>query len=302
VPGRILKRARHLRRKAARRRTELVKRARMEAFDRAGQLTPLLAVDSEDLRFVVDVRDSRIGRTLFAGGARADMHVLDRVLHLLEAHGAPFDRANATFVDIGANIGTTTLAAVGRLGFASAVAVEPAPDNHRLLRVNLAANGLEERVSTHQVALGAEQALVWLQLSPENSGGHRVKPGRRGSGQGNGGVHVQQTTLDALAAAGTLDPERVGLLWMDAEGAEPDVVRGAGSLVGRGVPLVLEVKTTKLRRDGQLDAFGALLREHYTHAVDLGARDDEPVPLGELFARWACADDPGRTDLLVLRR
>jgi FkbM family methyltransferase len=46
-----------------------------------------------------------------------------------------------------------------------------------------------------------------------------------------------RTTLDTLAEEGTVDVDEVGLLWLDVEGHELDVLTGATTLLERSVPM-----------------------------------------------------------------
>jgi hypothetical protein len=80
-------------------------------------------------------------------------------------------------------------------------------------------------------------------------------------------------------------------------------MEGAGTILRRSVPIVMEFIPRALRGDGKLDALGAVLAEHYTHAVDLRHRPHgkpELLPLGDL-PRVADRYERGFTDLLVLR-
>ena len=56
-------------------------------------------------------------------------------------------------VDVGANIGPICIPAVTRGYVQQAVAVEPNPDNCRLLRVNVALNGLHNKIAVEECAL-----------------------------------------------------------------------------------------------------------------------------------------------------
>ncbi len=56
-------------------------------------------------------------------------------------------------LDIGANIGTTTIEWMSRFPQATGYAFEPGRDNARMLRHNVAVNGLGDRVRVEEVAL-----------------------------------------------------------------------------------------------------------------------------------------------------
>jgi FkbM family methyltransferase len=169
-----------------------------------------------------------------------------------------------------------------------------------LMRVNLAANDLEARVRTFNVAVSSRVGTADLKLRSDFGSKHRLVAA--GEEPPPSTVGVPLTTLDTLVDDGSLDPATTSLLWLDVEGHELEVLQGARQLVERSVPLVMEFVPRRLQ-DGRLAALGEVLAEHYTHVLDLrlSPGDDPDLrPLGELdvFAeRYA----RGFTDLLVFR-
>jgi FkbM family methyltransferase len=200
---------------------------------------------------------------------------------------------------VGAHVGTTAIAAVRRFGFGSAVAFEPEIENYRLLRANIALNGLDAQIATFDVAISNRVGTAELKLRPAFGAKHRLLDHPEA---GTTTVAVPVTTLDALAAEGRLDPERAGLLWLDVERHELEVLEGARTLVERAVPVVIEFTPRALRRDRKLDPLTDLLTRHYSHVVDLRQRSKdgpELVPVADLPA-LAAGYGRGFTDLLVL--
>lgn len=271
--------------------------AREEFFREAKELTPYLAVEVDDMLFFVATSDAKVGNRLFVKRTRKEMRVLEHALNVLErlGHGRP----HGTFVDVGANIGTSSIHAL-RLGFSSAIALEPESANFGTLRINIAANRDEKRVRALGVAVSDGEGTADLQLSRGNSGAHWLSArGTASVRRGRALERVEVTTLDALAGRGDYDPADVGLLWMDVEGHELQVLRGATVLTARAVPVVMEFSPRNLARAGQLDTIVEVIAPHYTHLVDL---HDEPTPLpatriDELAARYR----KDFTDVLLCR-
>jgi FkbM family methyltransferase len=217
------------------------------------------------------------------------------------------------FVDVGANIGTSTISALLRHGFAGAVAAEPEPENHRLLRMNLVLNDVDDLVKALPVALSDVPGSIELVIDPENSGAHRVIPAGGDGSWVNADariVTVPRTTLDDLVAAGVIDPAEAGLLWLDVQGHEAHVIAGGGELLRRGVPIVLEFHPGMLRESGALDHLIALLESNYDRFVDLrtvpagpgdSASSAEPQPTKRIRDLLSTYDGDRFTDLLVAR-
>ena len=110
-------------------RAELLRRYR---YDAIGRESPAVAVESGDLWYFVPTND-RIGRHTFLSGG-FEQEIMDAALGLLKQRlGRPLLRGR-TFVDVGANIGTSTIPALKIFGAAHALAIEPAQANLRLLR------------------------------------------------------------------------------------------------------------------------------------------------------------------------
>ena len=86
-------------------------RREREAFlEASAAFTPLVAVQTRSGLFLVPTSGESIGRTLFAKRARGEMRTLKLTLTALKDLGAD-PRRDRAFVDVGANIGTTTIRA-----------------------------------------------------------------------------------------------------------------------------------------------------------------------------------------------
>ncbi len=277
-------------------------------FDVAARFTPAVAVDSAGLRYWVSTADRFVGRETFLTGGFDD-GAMERIMAALSAHVASFDLAGSTVLDIGANIGTTTVPLLRRFGARRAIVFEPEPSNVRLLAMNCLDNGVLDRVSIYAVALSDADGEVTLALSPTNSGDHRVlvdgeaPAGEFGEAQRTT-VTVPALRLDTLVERGDVDLAELGLVWMDAQGHEGQILAGARRLLGGEVPIVTELWPYGLRRHGGLERMCELLAQSYTAVIEMGApeRPMEPavVPVAELGALVDRYDGVSFTDLLLV--
>jgi FkbM family methyltransferase len=121
-----------------------------------------------------------------------------------------------TMLDIGANIGMTSLDFIARTPGLQIHAYEPNPITREILRKNIDANGLAGRVKLHGEAVGREHGQLTLRLG-DHSG---VASGYSAN---SGGREFQVPMIDLNAAL----PGRVALLKIDTEGAEGDILEGA---------------------------------------------------------------------------
>jgi FkbM family methyltransferase len=236
--------------------------------------------------FFVDPADRVVGHWLMwrEGWQRQDV---GRITEILAAAGRlPVD---AVFVDAGANIGTHTVYALQTGRFARALACEPEPKNLQLLGMNMAANGLSVRVRIIPKALGAQAGTATLHLHPRNKGGHSLRWNPSYDGQAT--VDVSVVRLDALLQEEAIAPETIGVVWIDTEGFEPQVVEGLGDFLGR-VPLAVEYAP---KRYAPADAarLRELLQQHYKTLYLLSGDKPSAQPVSAL------ASVTGITDILV---
>ncbi len=219
--------------------------------------------------FFVDPSDRVIGSWLMWHDRWQREEIEQAVAVLGKAGRLPPD---AVFIDAGANIGTQTAYAM-RLGkFARGVAFEPEPRNVELLTMNMAANGLAEKVTVVAKALGATEGQATLHLHPRNKGAHSI--GTAPSLDGTESVNVPLTRMDAALVALGIAPAQIGMIWIDVEGAEFDVLNGLGDLVGKA-PLAIEYSPDRFSSaDG--------MKSNYRNLHRLGPDGGEPLAIDAL--------------------
>jgi len=292
---------------------------RLAFLEEAREYTPYLAVEAGGATFLIATDDRGVDRHLFLKQARPEFRVLSRAVGMVEILTGEEAIAGRQLVDVGANIGTTTVHALVSLRFGSAVSCEPHEESFRLLMANVALNGLVDRVRPLRVAVsnGAGRAQLavlkgrmgasWIAVDRDKI---RKAQAARAEPAEIGVVDVETVTLDGLTDAGLIDRERLGMVWIDVEGHEGHVLEGAGTLAERGVPIVLEFHPRGLAERGDAARVHSLAEQCYTHFVDIrrprpGRQRFELEPVAELRRlgeQLLDTPDPGRfTDVLLMR-
>jgi FkbM family methyltransferase len=151
--------------------------------------------------------------------------------------GALTDRR--TVLEIGANIGTQTVYFIRSGAFDSVISLEPDPRNLKLLELNVHINGLTGNVSIIPAAAGAAPGFLTLRRDAGNSGGATLRAGNLPRDI-DSEVMVPVFTIDDLVDRGVIDPEQIGLVWMDAEGFEDEIFSACTHLLSRGTPIAFE--------------------------------------------------------------
>ena len=170
--------------------------------------------------------------TLFEGSAE------DAYFQAAERHGAALDGLaalvsrhvprDATVIDVGANIGLSTIL-LSRLA-GRVIAFEPSPPNAAFLRRNLALNGIRN-VEVMEAAASSEAGTLQFHVAAFGAGSHVVAEGHV-LGSTIPKVEVPAVVLDQL------DLPPVAFIKIDAEGHEPDVLAGARQFLARDRPLI----------------------------------------------------------------
>jgi FkbM family methyltransferase len=282
-------------------------------YDQAAAMTSYVSTNAGSASYLVRTEDKNLGRTLFMKEGRGEIGVLARAVALVTSTKGEEALAGRQFLDVGANIGTTTVPAIMDHRFARAVALEPEPQSLLTLRLNLLLNGLEERATALGAAVSNHSGTSKLVVNPHRGGESWIATDddrleRRD--EDTGVVDVPTVTLDELAADGVFDPDDVGLLWIDAQAHEGHILEGASCLVERGVPVVFEWDPKALDQLGDRGKLQDAVAEHYTQFIDLRASHDTGGPAFEARPAKGLEDyaqpflEPdGRniSDILVLR-
>ena len=141
--------------------------------------------------------------------------------------------AEAVVLDIGANIGLTSVMAAHHA--ALVYAFEPSPNTFALLQKTVAANETPGEVRPLKLALGsAPGELSFFEDPSSNSASHVVSSGTLGR---QGMVIVPATTVDLFVEEEALD--RLDFIKIDIEGFETDALKGAEETIRKFQPSAL---------------------------------------------------------------
>ena len=191
-------------------------------------------------------------------------------------------RAARCFMDIGANCGIYTV--LGCLSNRSlhVIAVEPTDGPISALRRNAALNGVAERTTALQIAVGSQSGRVSFFRAEDatmSSLGTSGYQGQRGEV-----IEVECCTLDELVSQLNVVPD---LLKIDVEGHEHEVLSGASDVLKRMRPRIILEANPGDRSDLVSDI---LESSGYTFSIltDRGAERRPRVEADQRFRNWLC--------------
>ncbi len=259
---------------------------------------PRVETEMSGLRVMVSTADRTIARSVYTSGDW-DPLLVGTVFRALEAIGEPY--RGRTFLEVGANFGVYALPAVVAYGFSRAVAYEPDPAAFGLLEENIERNALSGRVTAFNAALSAQPGELTLRLGSFNAGDNRIVDDT-GAGQQQATVRVPARTFDAEVEQGRIPLADLGLVWLDVQGHEREVLLGARSLLESDVPIVLEYATGMMDDTARL-SLEEMIASHFAVMVDLGwcaLTDRLRFQPASAISRLAADGRAVETDLLLL--
>lgn len=210
-------------------------------------------------RLSAKLNDKQI--SFWVRGGTLDVMIAREILCEASEYRSPKQIDPKVILDVGANIGMTSLYYLTLYPNAHIYCFEPVPENLELLRRNL--QDYADRVTIVPKGLGEAEGTFTFERStdPRNFGGG----GFHGGGEGDCSQQLPVTTLTKIVEAHGI--ERVDLIKLDAEGAEGPTLRGApAELIANAEVLIGELHG---RNDLQL-----LQQLDQTHQLGITKRVD----------------------------
>jgi FkbM family methyltransferase len=223
--------------------TGLSKLLRSRLGPLAGRTVSRIAVNANQPSLV---RGHRMMLSINSGYAPVAM-VMDRYEEETTRLFESLVKPGMLVIDVGAHVGYYSLLAARGVGTTGKVySFEPEPDNYGLLQANIQRN-VYTNIESLSKAVSDRVGSVTLFLTALDTGRHSYYahglPER-------GKLEVESTTIDAFLDAARWP--KVGLVKVDVEGAENDVLEGMGQLLRRSqdLKLIIEFSPTLLQNAG----------------------------------------------------
>jgi len=243
-------------------------------------------VETSNGLLTFDSKDWQIGKYLYLKRRYEESQAREAIGSLRSQGYLSDSPSSGTVLDVGANIGMTSIGLVRQGYFRRAIASEPAPDNYRLLVRNIGQNGLRDRIQPFPIALSSLDGELDMELSRDNSGDNRI---RQASAPGFFGEETRRTTKvraatfdHFLAGNRALAAERVDLVWADIQGHELRFFQGAREFLSRGIPVVSEFWPHAIDRSGvSRSELVRILGDLFGYFFVVGRRPARKLPISE---------------------
>ena len=171
-------------------------------------------------------------------------------------------------IDVGANVGTTSIPRALLGDFNWVYAIEPDPLNYACLVRNIVSNGVRGLVLPDRVAIGDMNGEMTMHV--RRSGTHHLVTRAEHISEGERMV-VPCLTLDTWVDQMGIDLSDVGFIKSDTQGWDARVLTGAPRVLAqRHIAWQIEFSPAMLERSGTSVAeVLTLLERHFTHFIDL---------------------------------
>lgn len=254
-----------------------LRRTALSAIYKTHEKEKFLLKIQENENFIVYCKELA-SKEIFINGS-CDFLKFEKTVSIIKK----FNELN-TLVNVGANIGSIAIPALSRQFFKEAILIEPEQQNFRILMVNVYLNELEKRITAHNIALtDKDNSQLHLELNKvRNFGDHRIVNGPIGSDTLNEKSIrvVKGETLDKIAP--NLKRENC-LIFMDAQGHEGFILKGAKQTIEKKIPMVLEFTPRWIKENGSYDYFKLLLC--YSVVYDLSEAKPTPIEFNEVVLK-----------------
>lgn len=223
----------------------------------------VFCINAFDMPMYVDGRDISLAPHIMRGHIW-ELHMTNLITKLLDP--------GMTFVDVGANFGWFTLVAASRVGAQGRViAVEANPETFDLLATNVEINGFSDRVACWQKAAWHEETELDFHVMRKHKGSsslrHEIRESARAFHDDTETIRVEAMTLDDM-----IGDRPVHMVKIDAEGAEPNVLRGLKKTIERNKDLCITVEfAASWYPNGQAEQFLDEIEEYGFKIRKVGA-------------------------------
>ena len=188
------------------------------------------------------------------------------------------------FLDIGANLGTTSIYVKKNIDRElHVIGFEPSISNYDLFRVNCILNHVED-IKAEWLGLSSNNGKRKFLYSIQQSGMSRIVDD---SMFGDNIDTIEVKKLDDYLAENKISPYSINYIWIDAEGHEDEIIKGAmGTLQAKKIPLLQECNPGDYLEKNTLNDYCKNLVSIYDYFIDLktfSAEEEKPIPISQIY-------------------
>lgn len=254
-------------------------------------MMPYLSVCVEGITYFYSSQDKEIPRSMQQSGinyAKTDIENFFKTADTFFYNNTPPQQG--IFLDIGGNIGTTTIYCKLKSKPAYRyIAFEPVSENAALFHINCVINHATEDVVLEKVALSNKKiSNAIMKIVPENMGHSMLAD--LNDPDGDNIDYVETTTLDIYISENHISKEDIKYIWIDVEGHELEVLEGASELYTKNkIPTCLEFNQDIYKEKGTYERINEILAKYFHQFMvcsQIAGGNYKMRPVEELWLLW----------------
>lgn len=243
-----------------------------------------LAVTTKGGDYITYASDCVISENMFRKRETYSQEEIDIFVQLAKQYYGTSQEEKGFFFDIGANIGTTCIYAKKYLvPNMSVVAFEPVYKNFKILLANMVLNDITDYIAVNK-AVSDVSGTYGMRFNALNPGESAIVS-EGDTAESSDLQAVESVSADVFLKENHINPADVRYVWIDTEGFEANVLKGAGTLLAQEktafymeyAPAVTDVK--------RLEEVADICAKHFRRFIcidDFFAGDTQPRPIEEL--------------------
>ena len=244
--------------------------ADMSVWNRAKEIMPYTSCQIEEGKytFFFDSRDKGISDLMFQKKKIFEGKELNLFFRLTKKYyGYTPNDKKTVFLDIGANIGTMSIAAKEKYHSLKVVGFEPGSENAKLFKINTIVNNKED-IQVCNIAISDFDGNADLFINESSCVEHILMMDKYRDTSKRATEQVKVMKLDSWCEQNRLPMDRVGYICLDVEGHENAVLEGATKLLSdHAIPLWLEI-SSELSKNGSADLLIKNISKFYDSYID----------------------------------
>lgn len=221
------------------------------------------------LKFLFNTMDRAIGEEMLTTKHTYSELLIQAFFILAQRHCGYVNEnmRGKIFLDIGANIGTTSIYVKKIVNpELRVIGIEPGKNNYDLFRVNCILNNVEE-IEAKEIGLSNNNNSKKYVYINTNPGGSYVV-GENICGENVSNVSMQ--TLDEFCSGGGIGVSDIGYIWLDTEGAESEIIEGGmTTLSSKRIPLMQEYNPIAYKKRGTYENYLNNMKILYSNFIDM---------------------------------
>jgi len=221
-------------------------------------------VENDDFNWIIQAGDVAILPSIISNGAFS-AEELDTFFSLSKEY---FGETKGVFLDIGANIGTTSLAATKNPRVSEVIAVEPSSDSYARLQCNIFLNKLHKKIHAVNAAASDSAGSANVVISAVAPGDNRVRTDVQCPQNANTEKITTVTIDDLISGRDTSD---FAFMWVDVQGYEYFVLNGAKNLIAKNKKMAVQIEFWPLGliETSSLNLLCWFCKENFSKYIDL---------------------------------